>query len=119
MEDSITAFMPTCLRPRTNRTERELAYAICEEYEPYKLHMWKGPHASDWKMLETLGKSDKSCIICLKPDWTEIILWRWLKDRWVRAAKNYDPSLVLLCPACQRESLILGHPTCAKCMDWK
>jgi len=76
-------YTPRHLRPVKPEPTRERMFAIGEEHRPHEFGMWHGPNRKEEEMLEIEGKSSKSCIIRFNEDYTEDVIWRWHRDRWI------------------------------------
>lgn len=61
---------------------RLVKYAIGIEYSLNVYGMYWGPSLSIQDMLDQIGV-ENACIIRFNADWTDDVLWRWDKDRWV------------------------------------
>jgi len=72
-------YQPTVLRPR-KKVKREVMYAIGEDDEQGGYGMWAGPVPDEGRMLETIGKSNKSCLIRFNEDDTDEVIWKWNND---------------------------------------
>jgi hypothetical protein len=78
-------YIPQALRvaePRIQPT-RAVQYAIGIEHAPDEFGMTDGPFETVDDLLETVQSDDRACIIRFNADWTETVLWRWARDRWV------------------------------------
>ena len=90
-------YIPTHLRGTPVEETKEylpIIYAIGEELvrdECVEYGMWNGPNPNEIDMLETEGKTDRSCIIRFDERGESQVKWRWdtTSLKWVED-ESYD-----------------------------
>ena len=115
MENQEKEYIPSCLRKKEDGIPRNIIYAIGEEHKPGEFGMWKGPTLAERDMLESVGRSDKSCIIRFNDDYTEDVIWRWKRKRWVSEALVEEVRLI--CMTCHKNFVEPNQLICAECTE--
>ena len=67
---------------------RLISYGIGVENESDSYGMTHGPVPNEQLLLDEIPLYEKSVLIRFNADYSETVLWRWNKDRWVREAQS-------------------------------
>ena len=82
--NDMETYTPKVLRKKKDENQREEMYAVGTEMREGTYSMWEGPSPTVDEMLETVGTGGSDVIIRYNPDYTEDVIWRWSRNKWIK-----------------------------------